>query len=98
MIDRYTKVLLTVIAVNLTVMVGWGAVKVLVPEVRAYDNKVYVEGGYLDRVYVEGGYLDSVKTVRKVQSITGTVSVDGLVYVSGGDINVTGMVSTCNMC
>jgi len=35
MIDRYTKVLLTVIAVNLTVMVGWGAVKVLVPEVRA---------------------------------------------------------------
>ena len=35
MIDRYTKVLLTVIAVNLTVMVGWGAVKMLVPEVRA---------------------------------------------------------------
>jgi hypothetical protein len=50
MIDRYTKVLLTVIAVNLTVMVGWGAVKVLVPEVRAYDNTVYVEGGQLDRV------------------------------------------------
>ncbi len=50
MIDRYTKVLLTVIAVNLTVMVGWGAVKVLVPEVRADDNKVYVDGGYLDTV------------------------------------------------
>lgn len=35
MIDRYTKVLLTVIAVNLTVMTGWGAVEVLVPEIRA---------------------------------------------------------------
>ncbi|MDB3945565.1 hypothetical protein N9444_06625 [Gammaproteobacteria bacterium] len=47
MIDRYTKVLLTVIAVNLIVMVGWGAVKVLVPDVRAYDNTVRVEGGWL---------------------------------------------------
>ena len=36
MIDRYTKVLLTVIAVNLTVMTGWGALEVLVPEVKAY--------------------------------------------------------------
>ena len=40
MIDRYTKVLLTVIAVNMTIMVGWGAAKVLVPEVMAgvYDD------------------------------------------------------------
>ena len=38
MIDRYTKVLLTVIAVNMTIMVGWGAVKVLVPEVSAYGD------------------------------------------------------------
>lgn len=35
MIDRYTKVLLTVIAVNMTIMVGWGAAKVFVPEVSA---------------------------------------------------------------
>ncbi len=38
MIDRYTKVLLTVIAVNLTVMTGWGAAKVLVPEVVAFEQ------------------------------------------------------------
>jgi len=35
MIDRYTKVLLTVIALNLTVMTGWGALEVFVPEIRA---------------------------------------------------------------
>jgi hypothetical protein len=29
-------VLLTVIAVNMTIMVGWGAAKVFVPEVRPY--------------------------------------------------------------
>lgn len=35
MIDRYTKILLTVIAVNLTIMVGWEGAKVLVPDVSA---------------------------------------------------------------
>ena len=42
MVDRYTKVLLTV-------MVGWGAVKVLVPEVRAsYDQRVWIDGGTVE--------------------------------------------------
>ena len=40
MIDRYTQILLTVIAVNLTLIVGWGAVKVLVPEVAASRDRV----------------------------------------------------------
>lgn len=40
MIDRYTQILLTVIAVNLTLIVGWGAVKVLVPEVAASRDLV----------------------------------------------------------
>ena len=31
MIDRYTKFLLTVIAINLTIIVGHGALKVAVP-------------------------------------------------------------------
>ena len=45
MIDRYTKVLLTVIAVNLTVMTGWGALEVLVPEVKAYTTQdVWIKG------------------------------------------------------
>jgi len=45
MIDRYTKVLLTVIAVNLTIMVGWGAVKVFVPDVVASSTQdVYIVG------------------------------------------------------
>lgn len=30
---------MTVIAVNMTIMVGWGAVKVLVPEVSAYGEQ-----------------------------------------------------------
>ena len=47
MIDRYTKVLLTVIAVNMTIMVGWGAVKVLVPEVLAQAS-VWIDGGRVD--------------------------------------------------
>jgi hypothetical protein len=59
MVDRYTKVLLTV-------MVGWGAVKVLVPEVRAFGA---------ERVYVEGGYLDKVKKVKQVEQIKKTVDV-----------------------
>ena len=56
MIDRYTKVLLTVIAVNMTIMVGWGAAKVLVPEVRAYtaDSFAYiVNQGYMAAIPVE---------------------------------------------
>ena len=51
MSDRYTKVLLTVIAVNLTIMVGWGALKVLVPEViasRDLVQHVYVTNDPLD--------------------------------------------------
>ena len=40
MVDRYTQVLLTVIAVNLALIVGWGAVKVLVPEVAASRDLV----------------------------------------------------------
>jgi len=35
MIDRYTKVLLTVIAVNLTILGGWAVSKAVVPEVHA---------------------------------------------------------------
>lgn len=46
MIDRYTKVLLTIIAINMSIMVGWGAVKVFVPEVVAQQTvPVYVKGG-----------------------------------------------------
>ena len=45
MIDRYTKVLLTVIAVNLTVMTGWGALEVFVPEVTAGGSQdVFIVG------------------------------------------------------
>ena len=47
MIDRYTKALLTVIAVNITIMVRWGVAKVFVPEVRAYgenDHVIVVNG------------------------------------------------------
>ena len=47
MIDRYTKLLLTVIAINLTVIVGHGALKVAVPEVIAQNVvPVQVVGGY----------------------------------------------------
>jgi len=59
MIDRSTKVLLTVIAVNLTVMVGWGAVKVLVSEVRAsYDQRVWIDGGTVEVEFP--GHLEMV--------------------------------------
>lgn len=57
MIDRYTKILLTVIAVNMTIMTGWGAVKVLVPEVRAYDQSVWISGGRVEVENTDFGVL-----------------------------------------
>ena len=69
MIDRYTKVLLTVIAANLTLIVGWGAAKVLVPENVPIETvsiagattplKVEVTGTATPlNVEVVGGHLD----------------------------------------
>ena len=49
MIDRYTKILLKVIAINLTIIFGHGALKVAVPEVVAQQTvPVRVVGGTLD--------------------------------------------------
>ena len=45
-IDTYTKIILTVIAINLTVIVGYGAVKGFIPDAFASENqRVYVTGG-----------------------------------------------------
>ena len=56
MIDRYTKVLLTVIAVNMTIMVGWGAAKVFVPEVRAYTADTFA-------LITNQGYMEAIPVV-----------------------------------
>ena len=66
-IDRYTKVLLTVIAINMTVMVGWSAAKVLVPEVVA---------GPVETVRVLGGNItvDRVPSERLTVEVVGTVA------------------------
>ena len=54
--DRYTKVVLTVIAINLTLTTLSEGMKRAVPDAWA-STSVYVEGGYLD-VNVSGGRLD----------------------------------------
>ena len=49
MIDRYTKIILTVIAINLTVIVASEVLTFVIPEARAQQTiSVYVEGGTLD--------------------------------------------------
>jgi len=49
MIDRYTKIVLTVIAINLTVIVVGDVGKLLVPKAWAQQTmSVYVAGGRLD--------------------------------------------------
>ncbi|MBZ0073155.1 MAG: hypothetical protein K8I04_15670 [Gammaproteobacteria bacterium] len=57
MIDRYTKIILTVIAINLTVIVAGDAAKLFIPEVWAQQTiPVFVEGGRLDyETDVSGG-------------------------------------------
>jgi len=48
-IDRYTKIILTVIALNTTLMVADGLLNKLIPEVWAQGtNRVYITGGALD--------------------------------------------------
>lgn len=58
MIDRYTKVILTIIAVNLTLIVADSLLRKAIPEVWAQSTMpVRVLGGQLS-VHVEGGRLD----------------------------------------
>ena len=56
MLDRYTKIVLTVIAANTTLMVINGLLEKLIPDAWAQTG-VYVEGGELS-VHVSGGQLD----------------------------------------
>ena len=50
-IDRYTKIILTIIALNTTLIVGDSLLGKLIPDVWAQDTiNVYVEGG---RLYYE---------------------------------------------
>ena len=47
--DKYTKIILTVIALNTTIMAADSVFKSLIPEARAQGTmSVYVEGGRLD--------------------------------------------------
>jgi hypothetical protein len=49
MVDRYTKVILTIIAVNLTIMVADILLPRLIPYAYAQRTQsVYIEGGTLD--------------------------------------------------
>jgi len=58
-IDKYTKIILTIIALNTTLMVGDSLLSKFIPDAWAQETiSVYVEGGRLDSVYVEGGRLD----------------------------------------
>jgi len=54
--DRYTKVILTVVALNLTLIVLNGALEKFVPEAWAQDLSVYSREPV--GVYVIGGKLD----------------------------------------
>jgi len=48
-IDKYTKIILTVIALNTTLMVGDSLLSKLIPDVWAQSTtNVYVKGGMLD--------------------------------------------------
>lgn len=64
-IDKYTKIVLTIIALNTTLMVGDSLLNKLIPEAWAQGTV---------NVYVEGGDLDSVGQIRN------TVEVNGSVY------------------
>lgn len=57
MMDRYTKVILTIIAVNLTLIVGDGFLRKAIPDVWAQNIvSVRVVGGQLDyETDVKGG-------------------------------------------
>jgi len=61
MIDRYTKIVLTIIAVNLTLIVADAVLSRAIPDAWAQQQSVWVDGGNL-RVtsvgYVGGGTLD----------------------------------------
>lgn len=49
MIDRYTRVVLTIIAINLTIIVAHGVGELFFPEAWAQQTvPVYVQGGQLD--------------------------------------------------
>jgi hypothetical protein len=67
MIDRYTKVVLTLIAMNLTVITAEKIFKAALPEAQAQGTiNVRVVGGMLDNiaetidVKVRGGTLDDI--------------------------------------
>ena len=56
MVDRYTKVILTVIAVNLTVIVADILLPRLIPDAYAQSaQRVYITGGRLDYETDVGG-------------------------------------------
>ena len=56
MVDRYVKVVLTIIALNLTVIVLHGAFEALTQTAHAnVATPVYVEGG---SIHIDGGRLD----------------------------------------
>ena len=56
-IDKYTKIILTIIALNSTLIVGDSLLSKLIPDVWAQSTmNVYVEGGRLDyETDVSGG-------------------------------------------
>ena len=86
MVDRYTKVLLTVIAVNMTIMVGWGAAKVLVPDVvagsvqdvRIVDRDLHMDYDHPLHVYIAGQSTHSLAV--DIQQVGG--------YNTGGRLDV----------
>jgi len=54
-IDKYTKIILTIIALNTTLLVGDSLLSKLIPDVWAQDiSHIYIEGGKLDEVTVQG--------------------------------------------
>ena len=69
-IDKYTKIILTIIALNTTLMVGDSLLGKLIPDVWAQGTM---------NVYVEGGELDTVGRIRSSVNVNGSVNVTGSV-------------------
>ncbi len=86
--DRYTKVVLTVIAVALVWLCLWGAA----PKWGAIDVNI---------IEVAGNDISQGRGLRRSPAlpvrVEGTVDVEGLVEVEGR-VGIDGTVNTCEMC